>query len=216
MLSHGFPALLSILTLSLAVTVTSKADDSIYKGKPCGGKPAPIPGKIEAEHYDVAPGNANGIAYQRNGTPKDGPERTTGDCIGLGRIDDSHVSTAGVKETPGGIYVGWTDVGDWWNYTIQVPKDGAYKLGAKMSAGAKDAKISVKFAPLGGGEAVATGPLIIPTTAGFQPAVEVYHVWETLDNLATVHLKKGVYVMTVKVEEKAGMNMDFYTLTAAE
>lgn len=28
-----------------------------------------------------------------------------------------------------------------------------------------------------------TGPIEIPTTAGYQPATEMYHLWETLDKL---------------------------------
>ena len=195
---------------------TCLAADS-YKGRPYQDKPQAIPGDIKAEYYDVAPGNANGIAYNRQGTPRPGPERTTGDCIGLGRIDASHVSVDGQKETPGGIYVGWTDVGDWWNYTVQVAQDGNYDVGAKLAAGARGAKISVTFLPLNPpGAAITTGPVEIPTTAGRQPGVEVYHVWETLPKLAQVRLARGEYVMTVKVEAVAGLNIHYYTVTAAQ
>ncbi len=46
--------------------------------------------------------------------------------------------------------------------------------------------------------------------------MEVYHVWETLPRLATVKLAKGLYVMTVKVEAVAGLNIETYTVAAAK
>lgn len=188
-----------------------------YPGKPYGDKAQEVPGIIQAEFYDVAPGNVNGIAYNRKGKPRPGPERTTGDCIGLGRIDASHVAVTGEKETPGGIYVGWTDVGDWWKYTVQVTADGTYDFGAKLAAGAKGAKISVTFEPTDpAGTSVSSGPIEIPTTAGYQPGVEVYHVWEKLDKLAQVKLSRGTYVMTVKVEAVAGLNIDYYAVQSAK
>ena len=212
------PAWMGILLLATAAPRLHSAPDGAapYAGKPYAERPQVIPGTIQAEFYDVAPGNANGIAYNRKGAPRPGSERSTGDCIGLGRIDPSHVSVTGEKEKDGGTYVGWTDVGDWWNYTVQVSEDGTYNFGAKVAAGAKGAKISVSFLPMTpSGTAANTGPLEIPTTAGFQPGVEVYHVWETLDKLAAIKLPKGLYVMTVKVEAVAGLNIDYYTLTPA-
>jgi len=45
----------------------------------------------------------------------------------------------------------------------------------------------------------------IPTTAGFVPGVEVYHVWEKLDNLGEVKTAGGDVVMTIKIEAMAGL-----------
>ncbi len=54
----------------------------------------------------------------------------------------------------------------------------------------------------------------IPTTAGFQPGVEVYHVWETLNDLGEVKLAAGTYVMTIKIEsQNSGLNFDYFTFT---
>jgi len=191
--------------------------DAPYTGKPYAGKMAEIPGHVQADYYDVAPGNVNGIAYHRNQDARPGPERTTGDCIGLGTVGSDHVSTAGDKEKVGEIYVGWTDPGDWWKYTVQVKEAGTYYFGGKFAAGNKGATIEATFTPADkAGQEVATGPLEIPTTAGFQPAVEVYHVWETLDKMAEVKLLPGTYVMTIKLENKGGVNINYYVLTKKE
>jgi hypothetical protein len=40
--------------------------------------------------------------------------------------------------------------------------------------------------------------------------VEVYHVWETLDHLAEIHLLAADHVMTVKIEKAGGMNLDYF------
>ena len=207
------PCLKNIMLTFFLAASSLAADEAAYTGKPYTGKPQEVPGTIQAESYDVAPGNQNGIAYNRHGEPKPGAARTTGDCVGLASIGEDHVSTTGEKQKVGDIYVGWTDTGDWWNYTVNVKEAGTYVFGGHFAAGAKGAKISVTFTPLNpAGASVATGPFEIPTTAGYQPAVEVYHVWELLDKLAKIKLQPGLYVMTVKVEAVAGLNIDYYTL----
>ena len=198
----------------LALSAFSPAAEEAYTGKPYLGKPQEVPGIVQAEFYDVAPGNLNGIAYNRRGEPKPGSARTTGDCVGLGSIGDDHISTTGEKQKAGDVYVGWTDVGDWWKYTVNVKEAGTYVFGGHFAAGAKGAKVSVTFTPIKpAGAIIAPAAFEIPTTAGYQPNVEVYHVWELLDNLAEVKLQPGLYVMTVKVEAVAGLNIDYYTLT---
>ncbi|MEI8340380.1 MAG: carbohydrate-binding domain-containing protein [Verrucomicrobiota bacterium] len=187
---------------------------SAYAGKPQSGKPQELPGIIQAESYDVAPANANGIAYNRKGPAQVGAARSAGDCIGLGTVGSDHVSIKGDKEKEGQIYVGWTEIGDWWNYTVQVKQAGTYYFGGKFAAGEKGAQIIATFTPVAkSGKEATTGPLEIPTTAGYQPAVEVYHVWETLDKLGEVTLTPGTYILTVKIEHKAGVNIDYYSFT---
>jgi hypothetical protein len=214
--SAGVVSTIALLGIFLAIFVKAAEDakPAPYAGKPYDGKPQTAPGIIQAEYYDVAPGDKNGIAYNRRGEPKSDSNRATGDSVGLATIGSDHVSTTGEKQNVGDIYVGWTDPGDWWKYTISVKEAGAYAFGGHFAAGAKGAKISVTFTPLKpAGAPVTTGPFEIPTTAGFQPGVEVYHVWELLDNLAKVELQPGLYVMTVKVEAVAGLNIDYYSLT---
>jgi hypothetical protein len=169
---HKIP--LAIAVCVLALFSLCRAADEAYTGTPYGGKPQDIPGTINALYYDIAPGNVNGIAYNRKATPKPGAARTTGDCIGFGGFDSSHVSSTGEKLKTGGYYVGWTDPGDWWKYTVKVNEAGTYNFGGHMAAGnAQGAKISVTFTPVDpAGPAIATGVLKVPTSVGLVPNVE--------------------------------------------
>lgn len=181
-----------------------------YTGKPLDGTPQTIPGTIQAESsYDVASsGEAKGVTVEVKAELRKSPVRPVADAVGLARYGSGHVSTTGQAEAPEQFYVGWTETGEWLCYTVQVKEAGAYVFGGKFSAGGKGSLVSVTFTP-----ELTTGPVEIPTTVGFQPGVEVYHVWETLDHLAELTLPAGVYVMKVKIEKSAGLNMDYFTFT---
>ena len=43
--------------------------------------------------------------------------------------------------------------------------------------------------------------------------VEVYHVWNKLENLKEIALPAGVYVMKMKIEKAADLNLDYFTFT---
>jgi hypothetical protein len=181
---------------------------SRYSGKPYGGEARPIPGLIQAEHYDISPGGVDGTTFHYNGPARNGNLRTTGDAIALARFGEGHVSIRGQPEDPDQVYVGWTQTGQWMKYSVHVKETATYRLGGHFAAGGNDATLSVSFTP-----ELKTGPLAIPTTAGYQPGIEVYHVWETLDNLAKIKLDAGDYVMTVKIENAGGMNIDYLSFT---
>jgi endoglucanase len=175
-----------------------------YAGKPYGGEVRQIPGIIQAEQYDVVPGGANDVTFHYNGPARGTNLRVTGDSIGLASFGNGHVNIKGEPEKPDQVYVGWTETGQWMKYSVHVKERGTYRLGGHFAAGGKDAMLSVTFTP-----EIKTGPIAIPTTAGYQPGVEVYHVWETLNNLADIDLPAGDFVMTVKIENAGGMNIDY-------
>lgn len=195
----------------LFIALPGHGDDAAtaaYTGTPYGGKAAVIPGKIEAEFYDVAPDAKPGICFAETEKPKKSDVRTTPDSFGLAKNGGGHVSTDG-KELPAeDAYVGWTHGGEWLKYTVEVKEAGTYRIGGHIAAGGTGGQISFSFSS---GEK--TGPIDIPTTAGFQPGKEVYHVWETLDHLADIKLPAGTLVLTVKIEKPGGFNLDYYTFT---
>lgn len=185
-----------------------------YTGKPYGGTPREIPGVIQAEHYDVAPDGTEDITFHYKGGGKKSDLRTTNDAIGLAKFGAGHMNTKGDAEDPKQIYLGWTQTGQWMKYTVHVKDAATYRIGGHFAVAGKNAKLSVVFTPTATGAPINIAALNVPTTAGFQPGVEVYHVWEKLDDLAEVTLPAGDYVMTVTLDNADGINLDYFSLTA--
>ncbi len=179
-----------------------------YKGKPYGGTAQVIPGVIQAESYDTSPNGEKNVTFAYQGTVAKTAYRITPDSIGLAAFGKGHVSVNGQPEAPDQVYVGWTETGEWLKYTVRVAEPGTYIVGGKFAAADKGGKVSMTFSPQ-----TSTGQIDIPTTAGYQPGVEVYHVWEKLDHLAEINLSAGTYVMTFKIETNAGLNLDWFSFT---
>jgi hypothetical protein len=176
--------------------------------KPVTGAPLMIPGVIRAADYDISPNGANNITFSYRGDSKKTEFRPGEDSIGLASFGKDHMSTTGVPEKPGQVYVGWTQPGEWLKYTVRVAETGTYVIGGKFAAGSKGATLTFTFTP-----ELTTGEIEIPTTAGFRPGVEVYHVWENLDHLKEITLPAGIYVMTVKIGKVAGLNLQSFSFT---
>jgi hypothetical protein len=219
-----FRSAMLALVLVLGGVVTVMADiPADYTGKPYGGKAHEIPGIIQAEDYDVAPDNKNDVTFhyngpgpnsagtnQPNGGGRKGVYRTSDDSIHILKYGRGHVSITGEKEDPNQYYLGSTHDGEWMKYTVHVAETGTYLFGGKLAATTTNALLSVAFTP-----ALRIGPVSIPTTAGFQPGVEIYHVWIITDTLGEVTLPAGDYVMQVTLEKSGeahgGSNMDYFT-----
>jgi hypothetical protein len=193
--------------LSLALPAVADAP-SEYKGVPETGTPLAVPGTIPAVGYDQAPGDAPDIAFHKNGKLSKSNVRKSADSIGIAQFNKGHVTTDGKPESPEQVYVGWTQPGEWLKYTLDVKEAGNYVIGAKVAAGSTGATLRFTFS-----SGADSGDKEIPTTAGFQPGVEVFHVWETLDHLAVVTLPAGACVMTVAIGKTAGLNLETFTLT---
>jgi hypothetical protein len=180
-----------------------------YTGKPLLKHPQAIPGIIQAESYDtVVGGNSKDVTVGYKGELRQSDHRPFPDSAGVAGYGEGHVSVKGETQSPDQVYLGWTETGQWMAYTVQVKEAGTYVFGGKFAAAGKDGAISVSFTP-----EITTGPIPVPTTEGYQPGVEVYHVWETLENLKEITLPAGVYVMKVKIEKNAGINLDYFSFT---
>jgi hypothetical protein len=107
----------------------AKAEPAVAKSLAFKGRAQSVPGVIEAEYFDVG---ANGSSYVDTSPGNTGP-------------NDLRVGTDVDLEsmTDGGIAIGWVEVGEQWDYTINAKK-GVYDIAINYARGNKgDARISL-------------------------------------------------------------------------
>ena len=113
-------------------------------------KSHPVPGRIEAEDYDLG---GETIAYH---------DTTPGNSGGAYRHDDVDIETAN-----GITNVGWIRNGEWLLYTLNVPTAGFYQMSARVASPneGRTATISVNAQPMYGIRFTNTGSFERYTTA---------------------------------------------------
>jgi hypothetical protein len=172
------------------------------------GSPQTIPGKLMCAYYDLG---GEGIAYHETTPENHGSGRlnpANGTLLNEFRIQESvdiSYTKVGIDDTPqnkatpdmGLLYVGWTDPGEWINYTVNVEQTGTYTVNFLCSAAA-DGAISLSA----DGKDLA-GTLNIPSTTS-------PHIWTRIDNLATVSLVKGIQVISLFTQKTGGMNYAWF------
>ena len=138
--------------------------------EPFGGTPAPIPGTVEAEDFDIG---GEGVAYHDfEATNLGGAYRT-----------DEGVDLQPCSE--GGFNVGWQRQGEWIEYTVNVQTSGDYDVSARVASETTGGIFHLEFAE-GPGPDTSTGTFIAPVTGGWQ-------TWTTATS--TVTLTAGEQVM---------------------
>jgi len=162
------------------------ADGTIQKvvmtkphGTPYGGTPRTIPGTIEAEDY-----NLGGLAA---GYRDNDPENTGGQYRLNEGVDVETCST-------GGYSIGFTNDGEYTNYTINVPAAAAYSIRLLVASGSDTGgafHIEVDDIDV-------TGTVSFANTGGWQN-------WTSV-NAGSVPLTAGTHVL--KFYTKGGMNFD--------
>ena len=190
-----------------------------YQGKPFANAgvagPAVIPGKVMCAYYDLG---GEGVAYHDSDAVNLGSGRlnpANGDPLNEFRmneaVDTSYTKTTGIDDNPfnryqppmGSLYVGWTEPGEWINFTVAVKTVGAYALSIPYTANG-NGSISVT---LDGDQRLAT--IEIPSTNDPKDplAWRQWHHWALLPTAATVSLPAGRHVLTLKIEAKGNMNL---------
>ena len=188
-----------------------------YKGKPWANEPQQIPGKIQCEFYDIG---GEGVAYHdmdsvNNGSGKLNP--ANGTFLNEFRmnegVDISYTKTRDIDNNPYNmvapimdqLYVGWTEPGEWINYTVKVNKSVKYTIGLMYTASG-DGGISLML----DGKTL-KNELLIPSTKNNKEPVawRQWHHWNLIDSLTTIKLKKGMHVLTLKTVTNGNMNYDF-------
>ncbi|HWZ88584.1 MAG TPA: carbohydrate-binding protein, partial [Polyangiaceae bacterium] len=147
----------------------------------------PLPGRIQAESYN--PGG-EGVGYH---------DTTAGNTGGQFRQDNVDIETT--SDVGGGYDVGWTDTGEWLEYTVNVAKTSTYTLTARVASGAAGTKtlgVTLDGASLG--------------SASFTDA-SGWQSWQNLQ-LSRVQLTAGTHELRI-LEQTGGFNLNYVDVADA-
>jgi hypothetical protein len=209
-------AFLVMLSILFTSQLSSKEK---YKGTPFRDSIQQIPGKIQCEFYDIG---GEGVAFHdtdpiNNGSGKLNPADGTflnefrmKEAVDISytkfrdpAIDNSPYNI--VEPVKNQLYVGWTEPGEWINYTVNVNKSGTYSIGLMYTASG-DGGISLDL----DGKPLTSELKILSTRNEQEPvAWRQWHHWNRIDSLITVKLKKGVHVLTLRTVSNGNMNYDY-------
>lgn len=160
----------------------------VFTGDTLNGHPQAIPGVVKAVFFD-------------EGGPEVGFHDTWSVNFGTIRLDsaDKHVgmqpfgsgdrNADGSVPPQGSYHLSWIDVGEWIRCTVHVMTAGQYDVTTYEAVSATPNSQSVSF---NDGTPIPISNLA-PTTA---PAGnEIWHNWNTFNNVATVNLDTGLFVL---------------------
>jgi glucose/arabinose dehydrogenase len=186
--SSGAGARTVVLSVSNAAgsnskTGTLQADNCSSAQTPFGGSPAIIPGRVEAEAYDT---DGEGIAYH---------DLSTGNAGGAFRNNGVDIQGAA-----GSNYnVGWTEAGEWLEYTVNVTVHADYDIIFKVATPYDNKVIHLEQNGVN-----ITGPIAVPNTGGFQN-------WQTV-TVSHIHLHENISELRVHFESN-DINFDYIDFT---
>ena len=141
--------------------------------QPYGGQVAVLPGKIEAENYDISGTGKGNVAYKDNDSENKGGEY---------REDGVDIEKSGSNYA-----IGHTEVGEWLEYSVKVTKAGSYPLVVHAASGSESS--SIQFAV--DGEDVTEAVAVPKTGEDWSVYVEI--------NAGTVDLKEGEHIVRLTI-----------------
>ncbi|MDO5577417.1 MAG: sialate O-acetylesterase, partial [Fibrobacter sp.] len=130
---------------SKAITIVVTAKQGAFNGKPHD-----IPGRIEAEEFDIG---GEGVAYHESSDENEGRAAFRNDPVDIEETDD----------TSGTYNISYILDGEWLEYTVLVEKAGVYELDLRVAAEGEGKSITVSIDDVDISENIA-----IPATGGWQ------------------------------------------------
>ncbi|MDX2176407.1 MAG: family 16 glycosylhydrolase [Candidatus Sumerlaeia bacterium] len=145
----------------------------IGQQRPYLGAPVELPGRIEAEHFDLG---GQGYAYND----------TTGANLGDGERPEESVDLEVTSDPGSSGNLGFVQPGEWVEYSVTVPADGSFTSSFRTAsaAGGGTATLRVR-SPLSRAE-YTTG-VTIPSTGGWQ-------TWTTVEGDSPLEIPAGDYI----------------------
>ena len=159
---------------------------------PLGGTPAPIPGTVEAEAYDLG---GQGVGYSVTSVNGSSGYGYRNDAVDLENTSDSS-----------GVYdLGWAGGGQWQKYTVNAAYAGAYTIAFRVAA---PSAVTDAFHLANAAGTNLTGNVNLPATGS-------YSTWSTVTVAATVTLPVGVQTLTL-AQDHGGWSLNYIVFGATE
>lgn len=221
-------SLQSLLLVALGFSIVGNIPED-YKGKPYqdathAAGPQAIPGRLQAVLYDVG---GEGIAYhdtdainhgsgELNYQPEHCEEGVPANVChfreGEG-VDISYVKKRADLNHPNMVapdwqqlYIGWTDDGEWTNYTVNVKTAGIYKINVMYSNVAQTIQFLLNNKPA----ADCKLPVDVPKQFSLQDYPEwiVWHIWNKAECGEINFPESGRQLLTLRY--KKGNNLAYF------
>ena len=157
-------------THAIDITVGNGCDGQA----PFGGSPAPLPGVVQAEDFDLG---GEGVAYH---------DTSPGNNGNAYRSEDVDIEPSSEQ----GFNVGWIDAGEWLEYTVDVAAPGIYTLETRVASEADGGSFRIEKAGTD-----LTGTIAAPPTGGWQN-------WTTVSR--DLELDAGVQRLRLSVLQSLG------------
>ena len=166
----------SVSLLAALAAVTAFHGHVFAESKPFGGKRGQIPGKIEAEHYDLGD---SGVAYHDVDTDNQGADYREPTRVDIEARDDASNRHG----------IGWTRKGEWLIYSVTVRASGTYTLTIPVASNKRGGKFHLEI----DGKDI-SGPIGVPDTGG----------WDKLKKISKpgIRLSQGDHRMKVVMDSE--------------
>ncbi|MBC7390579.1 MAG: carbohydrate-binding protein [Opitutaceae bacterium] len=165
---------------SANITITSTPTPSATLS-PFSGTPTSIPGRIEAEKYDLG---GSGVAYSDADAANSGAQ-----------FRNDGVDIEATIDAGSGYNIGWTAAGEWLKYSVNVSSSGKYDLKVRVASGAAGKSFHIEM----NGTNI-SGSISVPNTGGWQ-------TWQTI-TIPGLNLTQGNQVMRVYFDTD-GINLNY-------
>jgi hypothetical protein len=110
----------------------------------------------------------------------------------------SGIQTETTSDAGGGLNVGYIDLNDWMNYSVNVATAGAYTVNLRIASQMTGGQVQIRNAA---GSVLAT--VNIPNTGGWQ-------TWQTVS--AAINLSAGTQTLRLQSSASAGWNINWFEL----
>ncbi|MBO9703474.1 MAG: carbohydrate-binding protein [Sporocytophaga sp.] len=167
------------------LSAKSTTNTVIIKGRqePYKGKVHLIPGRINAEEYDLG---GEGLAYH---------EANTNGNEGKATLRNDEVDIEATQDVEGIYNVGYILKDEWLEYTVNVVAQGNYDLDVRLAADGEGKTLHIEMDGVN-----VTGQINVPNTGGWQ-------TWQTV-TLNNISLAGGEHIMRIAFDSDY-MNLNY-------